>query len=165
MLLLKDIYMLSMTSVLDFIRIDREFRYFLFNCFRKYLSLDWINFIIINDKLFPRHNKSSKHYATAGSVRDQQQSVFRVRLSGRLLHPHDRHGGHLRSDGAAAQAKSSFHRGTPWTRSISKARGQILLDQGLFHRYLDRGNGHPFVVAVHVEDFRRCRRRQVNESI
>lgn len=51
---------------------------------------------------FPRHNKSSKHHATAGSVRDQQQSVFRVRLSDRLLHTHDRHGGHLHSDGAAA---------------------------------------------------------------
>lgn len=118
--------------------------------------------LILLTIFFPRHNKSFKHYATAGSMRDQQQSVFRVRLSDRLLHTHDRHGSHLRSDGAAAQAKSSFHRGTSWTRSISKAGRQILLDEGLLHRHFDRGNRHPFVIAIHVEDFRRCRKRQVN---
>lgn len=49
-----------------------------------------------------RHNQSVEHHAEAGGVRHQQPGVLRVWLTGRILHPHDRHGGDVRADGAAA---------------------------------------------------------------
>jgi len=66
--------------------------------------------ILDSDDCCFRHNQPLEHHAAAGNVCHQQPGVLRVRLSGRVLHPHDRHGSNVRADGAATSQESALRR-------------------------------------------------------